>query len=128
KGPIMEPSRRKFLRDTSALAAASLATGKGLAIAQENATTGSTKPRAHSIPPTTRRGDMLYRELGSTGQEVSLIGLGGFHIGQQKNADVSISIIRTAIDRGITFLDNSWDYNNGKIERRMGEALKDGYR
>jgi aryl-alcohol dehydrogenase-like predicted oxidoreductase len=71
---------------------------------------------------------MHYRELGRTGEKVSLVGLGGFHIGQQKNADDGIKIIRSAIDRGITFLDNSWDYHNGESERRMGRALKDGYR
>lgn len=71
---------------------------------------------------------MLYRKLGNTGEEVSIIGIGGFHIGQQKNADESIRIIRTGIDRGITFLDNSWDYHDGESERRMGRALKDGYR
>ena len=71
---------------------------------------------------------MLYRDLGSTGEKVSLIGLGGFHIGQQKNADESVKIIRTAIDRGITFLDNSWDYHGGESEVRMGKALRDGYR
>jgi predicted aldo/keto reductase-like oxidoreductase len=79
-------------------------------------------------PPSTRKGDMLYRQLGSTGEQVSLIGLGGFHIGQQKDEQESIKIIRNAIDRGITFLDNSWDYNDGQSEIRMGKALQDGYR
>jgi aryl-alcohol dehydrogenase-like predicted oxidoreductase len=75
-----------------------------------------------------RRGDMLYRPLGSTGVTVSAIGLGGFHIGQQSDEAESIRIIRTAVDRGITFLDNSWDYNGGASEERMGKALADGYR
>ena len=75
-----------------------------------------------------RRGDMLYRPLGSTGEIVSAIGLGGFHIGQQADEGESIRIIRTAIDRGITFLDNCWDYNGGASEERMGKALRDGYR
>jgi aryl-alcohol dehydrogenase-like predicted oxidoreductase len=79
-------------------------------------------------PPSTRKGDMLYRELGRTGQQVSLIGLGGFHIGQQKEEADSIRLIRSAIDRGITFLDNSWDYNEGQSEIREGKALRDGYR
>lgn len=72
---------------------------------------------------------MLYRELGSTGEQVSAIGLGGWHIGLPKvDEEMGIRIIRTALDRGITFLDNSWDYNDGVSEKRMGKALRDGYR
>lgn len=69
------------------------------------------------------------RTLGRTGERVSAIGLGGYHLGQPTLAEAeAIRIIRTAIDRGITFLDNSWDYNNGASEVRMGKALRDGYR
>lgn len=72
---------------------------------------------------------MLYRELGSTGEQVSAIGLGGWHIGLPNvDEELGIQIIRSAIDRGITFLDNSWDYNDGVSEKRMGKALRDGYR
>ena len=71
---------------------------------------------------------MIYRELGRTGERVSAIGLGGFHIGKQQDPEESIRLIRTAIDRGITFMDNCWDYNDGISEVRMGEALRDGYR
>ncbi|MGP8284284.1 MAG: aldo/keto reductase, partial [Desulfomonilaceae bacterium] len=70
-----------------------------------------------------------YRQLGSTGETVSLVGLGGFHIGKPEVAESeSIRIIRTAIDNGINFLDNCWDYNDGQSEIRMGKALRDGYR
>lgn len=79
-------------------------------------------------PQSTRKGEMLYRTLGSTGEQVSLIGLGGFHVGKQKEEQESITLIRTAIDRGVTFMDNCWDYNEGQSEIRMGKALKDGYR
>jgi predicted aldo/keto reductase-like oxidoreductase len=79
-------------------------------------------------PKETRRGDMLYRQLGSTREVVSAIGLGGHHIGRQKDEKDSIAIIRAAIDAGVTFLDNSWDYHDGGGEIRMGKALKDGYR
>ena len=79
-------------------------------------------------PAETRRGDMLYRQLGRTKEEVSVIGLGGHHIGRQKDEKDSIAIIRAAIDAGITFLDNCWDYHDGGSELRMGKALKDGYR
>ncbi|PSN19709.1 aldo/keto reductase [filamentous cyanobacterium CCP5] len=71
---------------------------------------------------------MQYRTLGSTHEEVSAIGLGGFHIGQQQDKQESLKIIRGAIDRGITFMDNCWDYNDGASEIRMGKALQDGYR
>ena len=72
---------------------------------------------------------MLYRTLGRTGERVSAIGLGGWHIGFKTMSDaLSLRIIRMAIDRGITFLDNSWDYNEGQSEIRMGKALRDGYR
>jgi aryl-alcohol dehydrogenase-like predicted oxidoreductase len=67
-------------------------------------------------------------ELGKTGEQVSLIGLGGYHIGHQADENESIQIIRSAIDRGITFMDNCWDYNGGASEIRMGKALQDGYR
>jgi aryl-alcohol dehydrogenase-like predicted oxidoreductase len=77
----------------------------------------------------TRKGDMLYRTLGRTGEQVSAIGMGGFHIGQHGlTEDDSVRLVRSAIDRGITFMDNSWDYNEGQSEVRMGKALKDGYR
>lgn len=71
---------------------------------------------------------MIYRTLGKTGEKVSAIGLGGHHIGRPKDPAVGIRIIRSAIDRGITFMDNCWDYHDGESERRMGDALRDGYR
>jgi predicted aldo/keto reductase-like oxidoreductase len=71
---------------------------------------------------------MIYRTLGATGEKVSAIGLGGFHIGKPLLESTSIKIIRSAIDRGITFMDNCWDYHDGKSEIRMGKALLDGYR
>ncbi|GAI28990.1 unnamed protein product, partial [marine sediment metagenome] len=69
-----------------------------------------------------------YRTLGHTGEKVSVLGLGGFHIGIQDDEIDSIRIIRTAIDNGINFMDNCWDYNDGTSEVRMGKALRDGYR
>jgi aryl-alcohol dehydrogenase-like predicted oxidoreductase len=75
-----------------------------------------------------KNSDMLYRPLGRTGQQVSALGLGGYHIGIPKDEAEGIRIIRSAIDQGITFMDNSWDYHNGGSELRMGKALRDGYR
>jgi aryl-alcohol dehydrogenase-like predicted oxidoreductase len=76
----------------------------------------------------TRSGDMIYRTLGKTGERVSAIGLGGSHIGRPRDEQDGIRIVRTAVDRGITFLDNCWDYAGGKCEQWMGNALRDGYR
>ncbi len=70
-----------------------------------------------------------YRVLGKTGERVSPIGLGGWHLGLPKvDEQLALRIVRTAIDRGINFMDNSWDYNDGASEVRMGKALRDGYR
>ena len=72
---------------------------------------------------------MPYRTLGRTGAKVSLVGLGGHHIGRAYvSQEDSTRIVHTALDSGINFLDNCWDYNNGLSEERMGIALKDGYR
>jgi len=73
-------------------------------------------------------GGMIYRTLGKTGEKVSAIGLGGAHIGRAASAELATTVVRAAIDRGITFMDNCWDYVNGEAERRMGNALRDGYR
>jgi diketogulonate reductase-like aldo/keto reductase len=81
---------------------------------------GSTKPETKNGIP--------YRTLGRTGEKVSVIGLGGYHLGKQSDPEESIRIIRTGIDEGINFLDNCWDYNGGESEVRMGKALRDGYR
>src|SRR5882757_7212763 len=72
---------------------------------------------------------MIYRTLGGTGEKVSAIGVGGWHLGLgHVDEELAIRIVRSAIDRGINFLDNCWDYNEGASEIRMGKALRDGYR
>jgi len=80
--------------------------------------TASTKGQTH---------EMIYRPLGRTGEKVSAIGVGGAHAGRQEQ-QLATRIIRSAIDRGITFMDNCWDYSDGECEVRMGIALRDGYR
>ena len=73
--------------------------------------------------------EMSYRPLGSTGVKVSVIGIGGWHLGlKYVDEQLAIRIVRSAIDRGINFMDNCWDYNEGASEIRMGKALRDGYR
>jgi len=108
--------RRYFLKTATVAAAGSVAPA-GVASAQS-----SNLPRRPESP------NMIYRELGSTGERVSAIGIGGYHLGKQQDPDESIRLLRAAIDRGITFMDNCWDYNGGISEVRMGQALRDGYR
>jgi predicted aldo/keto reductase-like oxidoreductase len=76
----------------------------------------------------TESNGMIYRTLGHTGEKVSAIGLGGYHLGHPRDPNDAVRIVHSALDRGITFLDNCWDYNDGESERRMGLALRDGYR
>ncbi len=74
-------------------------------------------------------GNMPYRVLGRTGVQVSALGLGGSHIGSPKLSSAeAVRIIHAALDGGLSFMDNSWDYNEGESERRLGKALKAGYR
>jgi predicted aldo/keto reductase-like oxidoreductase len=78
---------------------------------------------------TDKKNGIPYRALGRTGESVSLVGLGGYHLGKLSTTpEESIHIIRTGLDEGINFLDNCWDYNDGESEVRMGKALRDGYR
>jgi aryl-alcohol dehydrogenase-like predicted oxidoreductase len=87
-------------------------------------TVGAATPNAEPV----QQASVPRRPLGKTGVMVSMIGLGGFHIGKPKDEDDGIRLIRDAIDAGINFLDNCWDYNDGESEKRMGKALRDGYR
>lgn len=104
-------NRREFLEKVaiSVAGAGAVASGEGL-----------------SAPPA--KGEMPYRTLGRSGEKVSLLGLGGYHIGGQDDEQESIRIVRTAIDNGVNFMDNCWDYHDGTSEVRMGKALRDGYR
>jgi aryl-alcohol dehydrogenase-like predicted oxidoreductase len=120
--------RREFLKVMTATAAAPAAAGGLLGLPGASPGAEPAAPWTLPRPEETVEGGMRYRPLGRTGVKVSALGLGGYHIGTQKDEDESIRIIRTAIDNGITFLDNCWDYNGGASEERMGKALRDGYR
>ncbi len=122
--------RRDFIKIASALGLAG-STGvlrSNAAEENENQSNPTRLPRV--TDPGELRGEMLYRILGKTGERVSAIGLGGSHIGKPAVPESeSIRLIHEAIDRGITFMDNSWDYNEGQSELRMGKALSEsGYR
>ncbi len=119
----LDPSslgRRNFVKSAGAAASA-------IAAQQFLGPTLHADAPPESAPP--ENDVMIYRTLGTTGQRVSVIGLGGYHIGRPSIAEPdAIQLIREAIDRGITFMDNSWDYNGGESEIRMGKALAGGYR
>ncbi len=105
------------------------AMASGAAASQASASqTASQAGQAGHPGQSGKPGEMLYRPLGKTGEKVSAIGLGGHHIGRPQDPQEGIRIVRTAIDRGVTFMDNCWDYQDGEAERRMGLALRDGYR
>jgi len=75
------------------------------------------------------KGDVPYRALGRTGEKVSIVGIGGYHLGKPEvDPQDATRIVHKALDEGINFLDNCWDYNNGESEFRMGRALSGGYR
>ena len=123
-------NRRELLKVTSAssLVAAALAASEGFfkpLLAQAKSTPVNAQNQVAQDP---KSREMSYRTLGRTGERVSAIGLGGHHIGRIREEQESIKLIRSAIDRGINFMDNSWDYHNGRSHRWMGQALKDGYR
>ncbi|WP_375454365.1 aldo/keto reductase [uncultured Methylobacterium sp.] len=127
--------RRSFLQ--------SAVVGAGLAAAGSTTATAAVNPAAlpgnrpadpADLPfvtdPGERRGEMLYRAFGRHAEKLSVIGMGGFHLGKSalSNADAA-RLIHEGIDRGITFMDNCWDYNDGRSELRMGAALSEsGYR
>ena len=130
--------RRQFLTRATA---ATLFSANAIANATQESETGQPSPTdsssggaASRIPrvtsPGTLRGEMLYRPLGATGVEVSAIGMGGSHLGQPTvDEDTAIRLIHEGLDRGINFLDNAWDYNEGRSEERVGKALaQSGYR
>src|ERR1700729_1648260 len=118
-GEIME--RRDFIK---------LAVASAVSVGAALNASGQAQSPAHTGNPVSRpmSPDMQYRDLGRTGEKVSAIGLGGYHLGRQADSAETVRLVRTAIDRGITFMDNCWDYNDGISEVRMGQALRDGYR
>ena len=117
--------RRDFIKAT-ALGVAAGAAGTA-AHAQTGGEAAPTGPVTSKLP---RHPDMKYRTLGKTGESLSLIGMGGFHLAKPggATADEAVKLVHTGIESGITFFDNSWDYNGGESEERLGRALSGGYR
>jgi aryl-alcohol dehydrogenase-like predicted oxidoreductase len=101
--PTGEPDRREFVQ--AAVGAAAAASFPGTAPADDR--------------------DMVPRRpLGKTGERVSALGIGGYHIGQAASKEVAVRIVHEAIDAGVNFLDNAWEYNGGRSEEWMGAAIK----
>lgn len=122
--------RRSFLQ--GAVAGAGLAATRPAAAAVNAPALPNMRPADPAdLPfvsdPGERRGDMLYRSFGRANEKISAIGMGGFHLGKSVlSDDEAVRLIHAAIDRGITFMDNCWDYNEGRSELRMGVALSQG--
>jgi aryl-alcohol dehydrogenase-like predicted oxidoreductase len=137
----VRPTRRGFLLGVAgvttggALACRSQGSGKVAHGDATKPTAGNTPAGSLTAPPSeappkgSSGATVPTRKLGRTGEMVSMLGLGGYHIGTSSlSDDEAIALIRRAVDSGITFLDNCWDYNDGKSEERMGRALEGGYR
>jgi aryl-alcohol dehydrogenase-like predicted oxidoreductase len=118
--------RRDFLK-TTVVATAPMAIG-GILDSLRSFVSAADEAEQTKAADQPAKGEMPYRQLGRTGQRVSILGLGGYHIGMQSDEQESTRIIRYAIDSGVNFMDNCWDYHRGGSETRMGNALKDGYR
>ncbi|ABF42654.1 Aldo/keto reductase [Candidatus Koribacter versatilis Ellin345] len=104
--------RRSFLKSAAIIGAGSIVPGKMTAMAQN---TNSEKRSGGAIP---------RRKLGKTGIEVSALGMGGYHLGSAKTQKDAVEMVARAIDAGITFFDNAWDYHDGQSEEYLGSALK----
>src|SRR5579862_9136713 len=105
-------NRRSFLKGAALVGAGSLVPGKMAGMAQNKT---DDKKSGGSIP---------RRTLGKTGIEVSAIGMGGYHLGSAKTQKDAVEMVARAIDAGITFFDNAWDYHDGQSEEYLGQALK----
>jgi predicted aldo/keto reductase-like oxidoreductase len=117
--------RREFLKRGAGVAAAVAVGGPVAAGPPQKPKPGAPTEADIELPP---GATVPRRMLGKTGVEVSCIGLGGFHIGLPREDKDAIGLVRAAVDWGVTFMDNCWDYNDGRSHDRMGRALADGYR
>jgi aryl-alcohol dehydrogenase-like predicted oxidoreductase len=103
--------------------------GGGIVAAISGVTTSAKEIVPSSLPstgsPDVNHRDMLYRELGRTGVYVSAIGVGGHHLGDLASVDDAIRLVHEAIDGGVSFFDNAWEYYNGKTETILGRALRE---
>src|SRR2546425_6893063 len=114
----MKTTRRDFLKAGVTIA------GAASGVAAPTGVVFSADASPEQPAPPARKGDMLYRSLGRTGEQVSALGVGGHHLGDLPTVDEAIRLVHEAIDAGVTFFDNCWEYYNGKTENLLGRALR----
>jgi aryl-alcohol dehydrogenase-like predicted oxidoreductase len=120
----MNTTRREFLKvDAGVMAAAS-----GVSASPHEVLFSPDAAGERAASPPSRAGQMIYRKLGRTGAQVSAIGVGGHHLGDVPTLDEAVQLVHEAIDAGINFFDNAWEYYNGKTETILGRALRGGRR
>ena len=122
--------RRDLMKATAGVAAATIVAPAAAQIVESTSQGGMVSSTGPVTSKLAQHPDMKYRPLGTTGELISIIGVGGFHLAKPGGADTdtAIRIVHGAIEAGITFFDNSWDYNGGESEVRLGKALANGYR
>src|SRR5438093_2234260 len=113
---VADPDRRRLLK-------AGLGAAGAIAAAGTLAQTSRALPVALDMT-STGPDEIPRRPLGRTGQQVSILGLGGYHLGTVATATAAIRLVHEAVDAGVRFFDNAWEYNGGKSEEWMGQALK----
>ena len=106
-------SRRKFMQGAAIMGAAPLIPSRGFSASDND-----------SVPPQSPDGTVPKKTLGRTGVQVSALGLGGYHLGSANTDQVANEIVAKALDHGINFFDNAWEYHDGLSEERLGRALK----
>jgi uncharacterized protein len=104
-------SRRKFMQAAAIMGAVPLMPSRAFS-------TGG------GVPPQSPEGTVPKKTLGRTGVQVSALGLGGYHLGSATTDQVANEIVAKALDHGIDFFDNAWEYHDGLSEERLGRALK----
>ena len=119
----MNTTRRDFLKVGAGAVAATSAV-----MPNSNESFYSIASGERTAAPAGEAGDMIYRKFGSTDAHISAIGVGGHHLGDVPTLDEAVQLVHEAVDAGITFFDNSWEYYNGKTETILGRALRDGRR
>ena len=121
--------RREFIRMTG-LGAVGTAVAAVAQAQVQSLPGGALQPTGPVTSKLAQNPDMKYRALGTTGEYVSMIGVGGFHLAKPggPTAKEAVEIVHAAIGAGVTFFDNCWDYNGGESEVRLGRALAGGTR
>src|ERR1700734_2003446 len=119
----MNATRRDFLKVSAGAVAATSAVS-----ANSNEGFSSIASGRSAAAPAEGEGNMIYRRFGRTDVHISAVGVGGHHLGDVKTLDEAVQLVHEAVDAGVTFFDNAWEYYNGKTETILGRALRDGRR